>query len=542
MIDEKKPKKQLINELVELRQRIVELETSANQSKWAIEGMEECLLRHSDMQRIAHIGNWSWNIQTNELLWSDENYRNFGISREEVSHSFEAFVNYVHPEDIECVKKAIDDALQGKKKCNIDFRIIKPDGLERYVNAQAEVAFDEAGKPIRMTGILQDITERKRAEEALRESEEKFRSITTAALDAIVSMDELGRIYYMNKAGERIFGYTAEDVIGKDLHALLVPEKYYDAYKKGFGIFKAAGKGKVIGKVVEFSALRKDGTEFPVEISVSALRIQSKWHAVGVIRDITDRKKAEETRLEKERIEYASRAKSDFIASMSHELRTPLNAVIGFSELLGQKVAGGLNEKQENYVNDILTSGKFLLNLINDSLDLSKVEAGKIEMNIEKMSVPDAIEETLTLIKEKATKHNVIIKKQFDTTIEFIEADKQRFKQVLFNLLSNAVKFSKEEGGTVTISMRRVKDMAQFSISDTGIGIKPENMGKLFQKFGQLEAGITNKYGGTGLGLAISKQLVEMHGGKIWAESEFGQGSTFTFLLPLKAEKASQNS
>ncbi len=256
-----------------------------------------------------------------------------------------------------------------------------------------------------------------------------------------------------------------------------------------------------------------------------------------IVIDITERKHAEETRLENERLAAADRAKSEFFANMSHELRTPLNSIIGFSELMKQGTAGKLNEKQKHFIDNIFTSGTFLLSLINDILDLSKIEAGKIELAPEKMSVPVTIKETFSLIKEKAMKHNVVLNTEFDTELEFIEADKQRAKQILFNLLSNAVKFSKEEGGTITITTKKERDMAKISVSDAGIGIKEENMKKLFQKFEQLESGISQKYGGTGLGLAITKQLVELHGGKIRAESKYGEGSTFTFMLPIEAEK-----
>jgi signal transduction histidine kinase len=199
-------------------------------------------------------------------------------------------------------------------------------------------------------------------------------------------------------------------------------------------------------------------------------------------------------------------------------------------------LAGELSKKQKHFVDNILTSNQFLLTLINDILDLSKIEAGKIELLIEKMSVTATIEETLSLIKEKASKHNILLKTEFDPEIEFIEADKQRFKQILFNLLSNAVKFSKEEGGVVTITAKKEGDMAKISVSDTGIGIKEENISKLFRKFEQLESEIGKKYGGTGLGLSITKQLVELHGGTIAAKSKYGEGSTFIFMLPLKAK------
>ncbi len=246
-----------------------------------------------------------------------------------------------------------------------------------------------------------------------------------------------------------------------------------------------------------------------------------------------ERRQAEEILLQNERLAYASKAKSEFLANMSHELRTPLNSIIGFSELLKQ---GTLGEKQLRYVDNVLTSSKFLLDLINDILDLSRVEAGKIELVIEKMPVQAVVNETANLIKEKASKHNVLLKKEFDHDLDFIDADQQRFRQVLFNLLSNAIKFSKPDGGTVTITARREEDKARFSVSDTGIGIKDGEIEKLFNEFEQLESGISRKYGGTGLGLAISKKLVQLHEGKIWAESRYGEGSTFTFLLPIVAK------
>ncbi len=244
----------------------------------------------------------------------------------------------------------------------------------------------------------------------------------------------------------------------------------------------------------------------------------------------------EKTRRENERLILANQLKSEFLAIMSHELRTPMNAIIGFSELLKQKKAGELNEKQETYLDYIISSGKHLLNLINDVLDMSKIEAGRMELAVERVSVPEAVYEVQTLIKTSAEKRNVILKKEIEPQLEYIEADKRKFKQVLFNLLSNAVKFSKEEGGTVTITAKRTGDMAEFSVSDTGIGVKEENMGKLFTVFQQLDPGITKKYGGTGLGLAITKQLVELHGGTISAVSKYGDGTTFTFALPLKAK------
>lgn len=255
------------------------------------------------------------------------------------------------------------------------------------------------------------------------------------------------------------------------------------------------------------------------------------------VRRMAERQKAEEVRLENERIEYARKVKTEFLINMSHELRTHLNSILGFSELMKLKTTGELNAKQSSYVSNILTGGNMLLEIINDLLDLNKIEMGKTDMVIEKLSVPQTIDETIALIKEKAEKQKVLLKKEFDSQLEFIETDKHVFRQILFNLLSNAVKFSKDEGGVVVITAEKEGDMAKISVSDTGVGIRGEDLSKLFTQFPHIDSGLTRKPEGTGLGLAITKRLVELCGGKIWAESEFGEGSTFTFLLPLKAEK-----
>ena len=232
-------------------------------------------------------------------------------------------------------------------------------------------------------------------------------------------------------------------------------------------------------------------------------------------------------------IEAANRHKSEFLANMSHELRTPLNAIIGFSEVLSERLFGELNEKQAEYTDDILTSGRHLLSLINEILDLSKVEAGRMELELTTFDLPLAIENARTFVRERATKHGITVDVAIDDRLGDYVGDERKIKQVLLNLLSNAVKFT-PEGGRIGINTRQTDGAVEISVTDTGIGIAPEDQPKIFEEFRQVGKDYAHKSEGTGLGLTLAKKFVELHGGKIWVESEVGKGSKFTFTLPLK--------
>ena len=231
-------------------------------------------------------------------------------------------------------------------------------------------------------------------------------------------------------------------------------------------------------------------------------------------------------------LETASRHKSQFLANMSHELRTPLNAILGFSQLLRGEVYGDLNAKQEEYLDDILTSANHLLALINDILDLSKVEAGQIELDVAPFSLREALERGVVMVRERATKDGVRVALEAYPEADIVSGDERRVRQVIFNLLSNAVKFT-PKGGTVDVSAVRVNGEVQVSVADTGPGIAPEDHDRIFEEFQQTDAGAAQREG-TGLGLALSKRLVELHGGRIWVDSELGKGSTFVFTLPAR--------
>jgi signal transduction histidine kinase len=314
-------------------------------------------------------------------------------------------------------------------------------------------------------------------------------------------------------------------------------------------IFSRTLAGGWAGEVL-FS--RKDGSEYPVFLTTAPVRDeQGKIVAlIGIVRDITEHKRLEETILRANQelgkqvadrtadleaakllAEAANRAKSEFLANMSHELRTPLNSILGFVDIIRDGMAGPTTDSQREYLGDVMDSSRHLLSLINDILDLSKVEAGHTELELSSFAVADLVEHSLVLFKEKAMKHGITLAVDLADDIGEIRADERKIKQVLVNLLANAMKFT-QDGGRVAVTAARDDDGIRITVQDTGIGIAQKDLPKLFQPFQQLETALAKKYPGTGLGLSLCRKFVELHGGRIWVESELGAGSSFIFVLP----------
>jgi len=315
-----------------------------------------------------------------------------------------------------------------------------------------------------------------------------------------------------------------------------------------FQLFRMALCKLVTTKEQLEEALKK--AELSSEVKTKALKAEAELHKTRVLGKLNEElqttvKKLKDSRsatiymlkdLEdtKKRLELASQAKSDFLANMSHELRAPLNSIIGFSEVLTDQTFGPINDRQKDYLNDILTSGKHLLSLINDILDLSKVEAGKMELTLVTFDLKVLLEESLVLIKEKALKHGIQVELVVDPAVGEIKADERKIKQIVYNLLSNAAKFT-PDGGQIKVAATKKENLVEISVKDTGIGLAQEDQGKVFDEFKQIEKSVTKKYAGTGLGLSLAKKLTELHGGKIWVESEGeGKGTTFSFTIPIK--------
>jgi PAS domain S-box-containing protein len=374
------------------------------------------------------------------------------------------------------------------------------------------------------------------------QTERRFRELLEAAPDAIIEVDREGRIKLLNLATEKSFGYRREELLGQSVE-ILVPDAVRGGHARHRANYWDHPVTRPMGSGLSLQGRRKDGTTFPVEISLSPVQSEHGLRVTAIIRDITDRKQSEAQMREMQEIytrelesrnrevEHANQLKSEFLASMSHELRTPLHTIIGFAELLGEQLEGPLNEKQRRFINHIHTDSQHLLALINDILDISKIESGRLELRREAFDIARTLEEILSSIRPQGAAKSIRIETSLDVSTA-VFADRLRVKQILFNLLSNAVKFT-PAGGKIHVEGRLLKDVLEISVSDTGVGIPKEQHEAVFDRFYQVGTTTKGVREGTGLGLAITRALVEGHGGRIWLESEPGKGSRFTFTLAL---------
>lgn len=449
----------------------------------------------------------------------------FGYSKEELKKK--TIVDLLAPDHISFGEAGMQD-FRDKGVASLYTQYQKANGevFDAEVNAKIIDMEEKLAQ-----GIIRDVSDRKQAEEKIIRSEMRYRALFEKSNDAVLLHDLTGKILDINDKACTMFGYSKEEFMKLNIIDLILPE---DKQRT----IEAMGKVKENRNWRnETRMIGSDGSLLYLDVSGSLVEMQQNIiQAVG--RDITDRIKAEEGMMRaKIEAETASRAKTEFLATMSHELRTPLNSIIGFSDIMLDGMAGELVDKQEHYIEHISHSGRHLLNLINDILDISKIEAGKMELYLEEVEIKKAVNEIVTITDSLAARKNINVNVNIPDGIPAIRADKSKLKQILYNILGNAIKFT-DDNGHVSIRVSYSAESVIVSITDTGIGISPEDKKKLFKPFSQIDASISRRYEGTGLGLALVKELIELHGGMIWVESEAGKGSTFSFKLPVKPDKS----
>ncbi len=369
---------------------------------------------------------------------------------------------------------------------------------------------------------------RRRAEAALRTSDAKFRGLLESAPDAVVIVDRDGRITLVNAQAEEMFGYSRNEILNRSVEMLL-SQHSRQAHAGRRSDYSARPETRPMGITLDIVGRRKNGGEFPAEIELSPLETDEGLLITSVIRDVTERRRTDQAlRLLNKELEAASRHKTEFLANLSHELRTPLNAILGASELMADGLFGPLNEKQLEYSHDIHQGGTHLLGLINDILDLAKIEAGRLDLHLSQFDLRSVMESSAAIVRERAARKSLELNVTPPPEEIIVEADQRKVKQIVYNLLTNAVKFT-PEGGRVAFTAHRNGKEIIFAVEDTGPGVAQELRERVFEEFFQAP----DSREGTGLGLALCRRLVELHGGRIWLETEGGQGSRFLFTIPI---------
>lgn len=518
-------------DITERKQAEEALQQSEEQFRRAVEDAPTPMIMHAEDGQVLQISR-TWTELT-------------GYTLEDMS-TFESWLNRAYGEGADFVREHVQKLFEGKQRTvDIEFPIRTNDGQTRYWSFSATSPGTLRDGRRFVVGIALDITERKKAEEALAESEQRYREIVETAEEGIATHDPDGTITYVNQRMADMMGYSREEIIGRSSLDFVDDEE-----KKA--VTQARESLKEEGSFIkERKMLRKDGSVLWTLSHLSPRRDKAGnfFGYLAMHTDITERKMAEEAlrkskdELElrvkertadlvkaKEAAEEAVKVKAAFMANMSHELRTPMNSVIGFTSLLLEEP---LTVEQKEYVECVRNSGEALMTLINEVLDFSKMDREKMDLELQTFDLRNIMEEALDMVAAQAANKDLELNYAFDKNVpEAIIGDPGKLRQVLGNLLSNAVKFTNEGEVEVNVSSDPDQDEIHFTVRDTGIGISEEDIGKLFHPFSQLDLSYSRGFEGTGLGLAISKKLVQLMGGKIWVESEVGIGSIFHFTIP----------
>ena len=465
----------------------------------------------------------------------------------------------IHPEDQGRVRRAFQETVRTGVGQRLEYRLMDQHGRPRHIESQGSVIRDAQGRVSQVLVVSRDVTERKKTEERLAESERKYRELVEQANSIILRWTSDGKLTFLNEFGQRFFGYSAEEILGRHVIGTIVPTTESNGRDLRQLIDQICADPKAFeqnvnenmrrngervwiswtnrlvpdprGQVAEILSVGTDITERKqAEEQIRRLHEDLQRHAAELERRVAER--TAELAVARDHAEEADRLKSAFLATMSHELRTPLNSIIGFTGILLMGLVGPLTCEQEKQLNMVQDSARHLLELINDVLDISKIEAGQIELARDPFDMRTTIQKSLEKIAPLAEKKGLVVTAVIAPPVGQVVGDRRRMEQILINLLSNAVKFT--ERGEVRIETQVEDGWLVTRVIDTGIGIRPEDLDILFKPFRQVDTGITRQYEGTGLGLFICKRLVESMGGRIQVESEWGKGSRFVFTLPLE--------
>ncbi|MEQ9258844.1 MAG: PAS domain S-box protein [Roseovarius sp.] len=468
---------------------------------------------------IAQIGVWTYDLESGHVEWDEQNRRLYGLEQDAFDGEIINWYTFLHEEDRARVSRSVELALASDATpFSAEFRIVRPSGEERIFVSVANVTRDEHGKPLRMTGVNRDVTEDRHVEEALRYVAKRNAAVLDNVVDSIITVDKRGTIQTFNRTSEKIFGYPAEDVIGRNI-SMLLPTRTTGTSRAFERIGEPEAGGLEIGVVREMEALRRNGEVFPMELAVSELESRGTKVYIGIIRDITERRRVE-------------RLQAEFIATVSHELRTPMTSIAGTLSLIKGGVFGALDARADNVLEAAMHNCETLSSLIDEILDLEKLTAGRLEFDIASCDVGWLVRHCVDVNRSFGHKYGVGLAVEGELPEAEIAVDKSRAVQVLTNYISNAVKFS-DEDGTVHVSARLGEGCVRIEVRDEGCGIPEKYHELIFKRFSQTDASDTRKSSGSGLGLAITKELAVQMNGNVGFWSSAGQGATFWVEFPL---------
>jgi PAS domain S-box-containing protein len=484
----------------------------------------------------SQTGTWDWDTLSGRLIWDEFMHELFGTKPGQFAGTYDAYLDRVHPEDRDRVHKAAENAMADKREYECEFRIIHPDESAHVMVARGRAFYDEGGSPVRMTGICMDISERKRAEEARRESEERMRSVVDHVVDGIITIDEAGKVESFNPAAEKIFGRTAAETIGQNVK-ILMPEPYHTEHDGYLQNYMRTGHRKIIGIGREVSGKRKDGTVFPLELAVSEFKLGPRRLFTGIVRDITERKRSEEEirRLNAEleqrvlvrtaELAAINRELEAFTYSVSHDLRAPLRHIDGFAQILQEELGAQVDPMALHYLRRIRKGTQNMGQLVDDLLNFARI--GRQELQRQHIDLNSIVEEVIFDLKPELQKRNLDWRVG---RLPWAQCDPGLIKQVFTNLLSNAIKYtSPRETAVIEVQQVDKEGERAIMVRDNGVGFDMRYIDKLFGVFQRLHR--PEEFEGTGVGLATVQRIVHRHGGRIWAEAEIDRGAAFYFTL-----------